>query len=82
MATKKKVAAKKVKGGEKKKGVGAYIQEKILTGWGTERILEGVAKQFPDSDAKATTVSWHRSKLRREGHDIPRAVTKKDKKAA
>ena len=63
---------------EKKKpgrgpGSGEYIRELILAGDSTEQILTKVKARFPDSKAGPSDVSWNRGKLRKDGHDIPRA---------
>lgn len=76
LKTKKPRTVKATNGAEKKArkpGSGALIQEMILAGKDTDQILEKVRKEFPDSKAKAQDVSFHRTKLRQAGHELPRA---------
>lgn len=72
-APKKPAAGKKAAPAEKKApsgrkpGTGALITEMLLAGKDNDAILEKVRTQFPDSAANASTVSWYRSKLKKEG---------------
>lgn len=54
----------------RKPGSGALIRECVLKGWDNEKILAAVAKQFPDSKAGPSDISWNKGKLRKEGHKV------------
>jgi len=69
-APKAKPAAKpkaEKKESTRKPGVGSLIQEALLKGKDTATILMDISEKFPDSTAVASTVSWYRTKLRKEG---------------
>ena len=63
----KKVAPVEKKTSGRKPGTGALVTEMLLAGKDNATILEKVRAQFPDSAANASTVSWYRSKLKKEG---------------
>ncbi|MNV63232.1 hypothetical protein D3C71_1558150 [compost metagenome] len=65
---------------EPKRGVGVVIKEAILAGKSNEEALAAAKAEFPDSKTNASTVSWYRGQLRKEGHDVPtaRSVKKAD----
>lgn len=65
--TAKKPAVKEKATSGRKPGTGALITEMLLAGKTNDAILEKVRSQFPDSTANASTVSWYRSKLKKEG---------------
>lgn len=80
---KKKAAGAKAESKPRGQGIGNFIRELIRAGKkSTAEIVEATQKKFPDSAVKNTTVSWHRSQMRKDGEDIPRAVVKRAKKAA
>lgn len=64
----------------KKRGVGTVINEAILAGKTNEQALEAAKAEFPDAKTNIGTVSWYRNKLRKDGHDVPKA--REAKKAA
>lgn len=64
----------------KKRGVGAVINEAILAGKTNEEALAAAKAEFPDAATNINTVSWYRNKLRKDGHDVPKA--REAKKAA
>lgn len=64
---KTKKVGKKTSQGPKKPGSGARIREMLLKGMESEEILKVIHKEFPDSTAKSSDVSWNRGKLRKDG---------------
>lgn len=58
----KSAAAPKPRG----EGVGTHIRELIKDGKTTEQILAAVKKKFPDSEAKASSVAWHRCQMKKK----------------
>ena len=56
-----------------KRGVGTVIKEAILAGADNETALAKAKAEFPTSATTASTVSWYRNQLRKDGHDVPTA---------
>jgi len=52
------------------KGVGDLAQKLLLEGASNERVLQEVQKAFPNGSTSIKSISWYRSKLRRDGHDV------------
>jgi hypothetical protein len=69
----KKSAAKPAPATEakaRKPGVTQLIKDLILKGKDTEEICMEIADKFPASKAGSKEVSWCRSQLRKEGHEV------------
>lgn len=57
-----------------KRGIGTVIKEAILAGKTNEEALAAAKSEFPDAGTTASTVSWYRNQLRKEGHpEVPTA---------
>lgn len=68
-----------------KRGIGTVIKEAILAGKTNEEALAAAKAEFPDAGTTASTVSWYRNQLRKEGHaEVPtaRELKKKASEAA
>ena len=65
-----------------KRGVGTVIKEAILAGADNETALAKAKAEFPTSATTASTVSWYRNQLRKDGHDVPTARDLKKAAAA
>lgn len=50
-----------------KPGVGAFVAGLLLKGKGTDEVLKAVDSRFPESETTRASVSWYKSKLRKEG---------------
>lgn len=50
-----------------KPGVGAFVAGLLLKGKKTDEVLKAVDSRFPESETTRASVSWYRSKLRKEG---------------
>ncbi|UUV44816.1 hypothetical protein RCRUDOLPH_49 [Rhodobacter phage RcRudolph] len=65
-----------------KRGIGTVIKEAILAGKTNEEALAAAKAEFPDAGTTASTVSWYRNQLRKDGHaDVPTARELKKKAA-
>lgn len=65
-----------------KRGIGTVIKEAILAGKTNEEALTAAKAEFPDAGTTASTVSWYRNQLRKEGHaEVPTARELKKKAA-
>lgn len=65
-----------------KRGIGTVIKEAILAGKTNEEALVAAKAEFPDAGTTASTVSWYRNQLRKDGHaDVPTARELKKKAA-
>lgn len=65
-----------------KRGIGTVIKEAILAGKTNEEALAAAKSEFPDAGTTASTVSWYRNQLRKEGHaEVPTARELKKKAA-
>lgn len=65
-----------------KRGIGTVIKEAILAGKTNEEALAAAKSEFPDAGTTASTVSWYRNQLRKEGNaDVPTARELKRKAA-
>ena len=65
-----------------KRGIGTVIKEAILAGKTNEEALAVAKAEFPDAGTTASTVSWYRNQLRKEGHpEVPTARELKKKAA-
>lgn len=63
-----------------KRGIGTVIKEAILAGKTNEEALAAAKAEFPDAGTTASTVSWYRNQLRKEGHsEVPTARELKKK---
>lgn len=51
-----------------KRGIGTVIKEAILAGKTNEEALAAAKAEFPEAGTTASTVSWYRNQLRKEGH--------------
>lgn len=57
-----------------KRGIGTVIKEAILKGATNEEALAAALAEFPAAGTTASTVSWYRNQLRKEGHaNVPTA---------
>lgn len=57
-----------------KRGIGTVIKEAILARKTNEEALAATLAEFPDAGTTASTVSWYRNQLRKEGHpEVPTA---------
>jgi hypothetical protein len=57
-----------------KRGIGMVIKEAIMAGKTNEEALALALEEFPQAHTSASTVSWYRNKLRKEGNtDVPTA---------
>lgn len=56
-----------------KRGIGTVIKEAILAGKTNEEALAAAKAEFPEAGTTASTVSWYRNQMRKEGHDVPTA---------
>ena len=66
-----------------KRGIGTVIKEAILAGKTNEEALAAAKAEVPDASTTASTVSWYRNQLRKEGHsEVPTARELKKKKAS
>lgn len=67
-----------------KRGVGTVIREQLIAGATNEAALEAVKAEFPESATSASTVSWYRNDLRKDGnpHKVPTANEAKKAAAA
>jgi hypothetical protein len=65
-----------------KRGIGTVIKEAILAGKTNEGALAAAKAEFPEAGTTASTVSWYRNQLRKEGHsEVPTARELKKKAA-
>ncbi len=65
-----------------KRGIGTVIKEAILAGKTNEEALAAAKAEFPDAGTTASTVSWYRNQLRKEGNaEVPTARELKKKAA-
>lgn len=65
-----------------KRGIGTVIKEAILAGKTNEEALVAAKAEFPDAGTTASTVSWYRNQLRKEGNaEVPTARELKKKAA-
>lgn len=65
-----------------KRGIGTVIKEAILAGKTNEEALAAAKAEFPEAGTTASTVSWYRNQLRKEGHsEVPTARELKKKAA-
>ena len=63
-----------------KRGIGTVIKEAILAGKTNEEALAAAKAEFPEAGTTASTVSWYRNQLRKEGHsEVPTARELKKK---
>lgn len=51
-----------------KRGVGTVIREQLLKGATNEAALAACKAEFPESSTTASTVSWYRNELRKDGN--------------
>jgi hypothetical protein len=51
-----------------KRGVGTVVKERLLAGDTNEQALAAAKAEFPDSATSASTVSWYRNQLRKNGN--------------
>lgn len=65
-----------------KRGIGTVIKEAILAGKTNEEALAAAKAEFPDAGTTASTVSWYRNQLRKEGHHEVTTARELKKKAA
>jgi hypothetical protein len=57
-----------------KRGIGMVIKEAIMAGKTNEEALALALEEFPQAHTSASTVSWYRNKLRKDGTiDVPTA---------
>lgn len=56
-----------------KRGVGTVVKEAILAGKSNEDALAAAKAEFPSAGTTASTVSWYRNQLRKDGHNVPTA---------
>lgn len=56
-----------------KRGIGTVIREAIIAGKSNEEALAAAKAEFPDAGTTASTVSWYRNQLRKQGHNVPTA---------
>lgn len=57
-----------------KRGIGTVIKEAIMAGKTNEEALALALAEFPQANTSASTVSWYRNQLRKEGKtDVPTA---------
>ena len=65
-----------------KRGIGTVIKEAVLAGKTNEEALVAAKAEFPNAGTTASTVSWYRNQLRKEGHsEVPTARELKKKAA-
>lgn len=53
-----------------KETIGAVARDAIVEGASNEGALNAVKKKFPDAATSMASISWYRSKLRKERSDI------------
>jgi hypothetical protein len=56
-----------------RRGIGTVIKEAILEGATNEEALNAALAEFPNAGTSASTVSWYRNQLRKEGKVVPTA---------
>jgi hypothetical protein len=56
-----------------RRGIGTVIKEAILNGATNEEALNAALAEFPNAGTSASTVSWYRNQLRKEGKTVPTA---------
>lgn len=68
---------------EPKRGVGTVIREQLAAGATNEAALAAVKAEFPESSTSASTVSWYRNEMRKNGNPgkVPTAAEAKKRAA-
>lgn len=65
-----------------KRGVGTVIREQLIAGATNEQALAAVQGEFPGSATTASSVSWYRNDLRKDGNPSKVPTASEAKKVA
>lgn len=60
--------------GERWQNIGQVATEAIRAGATNDEALAAVRAKFPEAKTSAASIRWYRSKLRRDGEDVPTDV--------